>query len=66
LVVEQILAWADEHYQRTGKWPSARTGLVKSAPGECWNNIKQALKTGYRGLPGGSSLAKLLAQHRGA
>src|SRR5205085_2453111 len=32
---------------------------------EKWCNISQALYDGRRGLPGGSSLARLLAEHRG-
>jgi hypothetical protein len=39
---------------------------VPEAPGENWNNLDQALRDGSRGLPGGDSLAKLLARRRGA
>ncbi len=65
LSVELILAWADEHYQRTGDWPSIGSGPVNAAPGETWNALDAALDQGHRGLPGGSSVAKLLAEHRG-
>jgi superfamily II DNA or RNA helicase len=65
LSVELILAWADEHYQRTGDWPSIGSGPVNVAPGETWNALDAALDQGHRGLPGGSSVAKLLAEHRG-
>lgn len=34
------------------------------APDESWRNLNQALRQGLRGLPGGSSLAQLLAEHR--
>jgi hypothetical protein len=34
------------------------------APGETWRGIDQALLQGLRGLPGGSSLTKLLKQGR--
>jgi hypothetical protein len=61
----QILAWADSHYARTGEWPNADSGPIVEAPGETWAAVKQALTLGYRGLPGGSSLAKLLAEQRG-
>jgi superfamily II DNA or RNA helicase len=64
LSVEQILAWADAHHARTGRWPTADSGLVAEAPGETWPNIDQALTKGLRGLPGGSSLAQLLAEYR--
>ncbi len=33
--------------------------------GETWHAIDLALREGLRGLPGGSSLARLLAQRRG-
>jgi hypothetical protein len=65
LTVEQILAWADLHYQRTGTWPAHPSGPVPEAPGETWGGIHEALAKGHRGLPGGSSLARLLSDHRG-
>jgi hypothetical protein len=66
LTVEQILAWADAHREDTGDWPIEESGPVRSAPGESWGAISGALAQGGRGLPGGSSLARLLAEHRGA
>jgi hypothetical protein len=66
LTVEQILAWADEPHARTGQWPRERSGPVAAAPGEKWCNIGVALAEGFRGLPGGDSLARLLARERGA
>ena len=65
LTIEQILAWADAHHARTGQWPTPRVGPVASVPGEQWDKIKVALRQGHRGLPGGSSLVRLLAQERG-
>jgi hypothetical protein len=65
LAVDKILAWADEHHARTGNWPKTKTGAVQVAPGETWSAINAALERGTRGLPGGSSLPKLLAEHRG-
>lgn len=61
----QILLWADEHFQRTGKWPNSKSGSVLSSPEESWANIDHSLQTGTRGLKGGSSLLKLLMRHRG-
>src|SRR5262249_11213600 len=49
---------------RTGSWPKVKSGPVNGVPGETWAGIDQALRTGNRGLPGRSSLAKLLAAHR--
>src|SRR5262249_35706917 len=68
LDVEQILTWADAHREATGEYPHGRSGPVRDAPGETWNAIHSALAKGLRGLPGGSSLAQLLAEcreHRG-
>jgi pyrroloquinoline quinone (PQQ) biosynthesis protein C len=61
----QILAWADHHHARTGEWPSKDSGDLPDAPLEKWTNIDAALRSGTRGLPGGSSLPRLLAQERG-
>ena len=65
LKIEQILEWADSHYHRNGVWPGQRSGIVAEAPHETWRGIEGALKLGGRGLTRGSSLAKLLAEHRG-
>jgi hypothetical protein len=65
LTTEQILAWADAHHARTGKWPTAGAGRVAGESGETWSAAAAALEAGCRGLPGGSSLAKLLADRRG-
>jgi hypothetical protein len=59
----QILAWADAHRRRTGRWPSAATGPVREAPGLTWLAVNGALSKGLRGLPGGDSLARLLVRH---
>ena len=45
--------------------PTVKSGHVKDVPGEKWANINAALHQGGRGLLKGSSLAKLLAAHRG-
>jgi hypothetical protein len=63
LTVQQILAWADAHYERTGRWPTRNSGPVQEAPGETWERIHGALNEGYRGLPGSDSLAQLLDRH---
>ena len=65
LTVPQILAWADAHYRRQGSWPTKTSGPVVEAPAENWGTINGALRVGRRGLPGGLSLPKLLAEHRG-
>ncbi len=53
----QILAWADAHRARCGKWPGPYSGAIPEAPGETWCAVNHALLRGTRGLPGGLSLA---------
>ncbi len=62
LTVAQILAWADNHHARTGEWPNSTTGRLLDNLYEKWLNIDKALRLGIRGLPGGDSLALLLAR----
>jgi hypothetical protein len=66
LTVGQILAWADDHHARTGRWPRQGSGTVAAAPGETWSAIHAALCHGKRCLPGGETLTRLLARERGA
>ena len=63
LSVEQILKWADEHHARKGSFPTKKSGDVFGTE-ENWSKIDTSLKVGNRGLPGSSSLAKLLDRHR--
>src|SRR5262249_57131413 len=66
LTISQILAWADNHHARTGKWPKKdSSGRIMDSLGEKWLNVDMALRKGLRGLPAGSSLARLLAEKRG-
>jgi hypothetical protein len=65
LSVEQILAWADEHRRRTGRWPWMAAGPIPDSGGETWCGVYMALRHGRRGLPGGDSLVRLLERHRG-
>ncbi len=65
LTIPQILKWADAHHERTGAYPIGASGAVEDAPGEEWGEISAALSGAHRSLPGGSSLARLLAKHRG-
>ncbi|MEX0714654.1 MAG: hypothetical protein WD278_20115, partial [Pirellulales bacterium] len=64
LAIEQILAWADAHSKRTGRWPIKSSGAIPGTGGETWRGIDFALRQGKRGLPGGSSLPRLLAERR--
>jgi len=66
LDLSRILAWADDYRRRHGRWPSRSSGAVADSDGDTWQGIDDALRVGLRGLPGGSSLAKLLEQERHA
>jgi hypothetical protein len=65
LTTTQILAWADHHYEQTGKYPHADSGPVLAEPAENWCAVNQALAAGVRGLPGKETLARLLLRERG-
>jgi hypothetical protein len=65
LTIEQILVWADAFHQRSGHWPQASSGTIPEAPEESWAAVNHALQRGSRGLPGGLSLAAVLAIERG-
>jgi hypothetical protein len=62
LTIAQNLRWADAHRRHTGSWRTARSGPVRGAPGERWRGIDRALWHGFRGLPGGDTLARLLVR----
>src|SRR5262249_2785152 len=64
--VAELLAWAQAYRQRTGYWPRIKSGSIPEAPGETWKKVHEALYTGMGGLPGGSSMHRLLAEHLGA
>jgi hypothetical protein len=65
LDVSQLLALADAHFARTGQWPTRKSGRILEAPGETWAAVDAALHHGCRGFPGDTSLARVLARHRG-
>ena len=64
LTYKQILKWANSHHHRTGEWPKQTSGLVLDSPGDNWRAIDMAMRLGYRGLPGDSSIAMLLGKRR--
>ncbi len=59
-----ILQWCDCYMRQHGEWPTKRSGPISDALGDTWRSIDDSLRCGYRGMPGGSSLAKLLDEHR--
>jgi len=60
-----ILRWAEAFNERVGYWPTRHSAFTDLSRREKWAIIDQALREGLRGLPGKSSLAKLLKEHRG-
>jgi hypothetical protein len=60
LTSDLILSWADAHYRRHNAYPNIKSGPVGDAPEETWYRIHESLRLGLRGLPGRSSLLKLL------
>lgn len=65
LTIKQILKWADAHRRHTGLWPTPTSGEIARSGGESWNAVHSALFRGVRGMRRGSTLAKVLARHRG-
>jgi hypothetical protein len=61
LTIDVILSWAAAHRERTGQWPTTRSGPIAEAPGRTWASLNVALCRGSLGLPGELSLAALLA-----
>ena len=58
LTIPQILAWADDFHERTGRWPKTCNGVVPADRNEKWMKVNQALRLGLRGLPGGYRLSE--------
>jgi hypothetical protein len=56
----QIIAWARAYRKARGRWPSAESPPVGLPQGESWKNLDNRLRRGQRGLPGGSTLSRLL------
>src|SRR5207245_8968051 len=52
----------DAFHRRQGRWPTRFAGAIPEAPGDSWARVHNALVQGNRGLTGGSSLARLLAE----
>lgn len=57
-----ILSDAGAFYRIHGEWPKyTEKRPVPGKPNETWRTYDSALRRGYRGLPGGSSLRRLFA-----
>ena len=64
ITIRQIVKWAERHYRRTGTWPTHHSGPVSGVPNLSWAAIEYALRCGRRGLPGGSTLVRVLEKPR--
>jgi hypothetical protein len=60
LTIKAIVTWAKAHHRRTGRWPTQKSGSIPEANGTTWQAVELALRRGYRGLPGDSSLSRVL------
>ena len=65
LTIPEILAWADAFFERHGRWPVQDSGAIPGVIDQTWFSVSRALCDGRHGLPGGSSLRRLLVEHRG-
>lgn len=64
LSVESILADVERYIHLHGRTPSCLEGnTVPNKPDESWSNYDQNLRRGKRGLPGGNSLPRIIAEH---
>jgi hypothetical protein len=62
--IEQILQWADAYHAEHGKWPNHKSGAI-AGTNETWLHVAAALSLGCRGFSGGTTLPRLLTEHRG-
>jgi len=62
--IKELLKWIDAHRKRKGEWPTLYSGPIPESPGDTWECVDRALRNANRDLPGGDSLAQLLARHR--
>ena len=72
-MTRRIKEWADEHdatffpvhpmHEAVLGVPCSPT--IADVPGEKWVNLDAALRLGRRGLPRGTNLTRLIAEHRG-
>lgn len=65
LSIDLVSRWVQLYHQRTGCWPSQLSGHIPEAVGVTWRQIDQAFRHGRRGLPGGTSLSRFLAEKFG-
>jgi hypothetical protein len=57
--MKMVMRWARAHRRKTGAWPHLGSGEIPGSGGYRWGLLDMALRFGRRGLPGGTSLARL-------
>lgn len=67
LTVDLIVAAMKSHKRRTKEWPNLKSGDATIDFGfpETWSAVEVALSVGVRGLPGGTSIAKVRTEECG-
>lgn len=65
LSIDMIKRWISEWYSRNGEYPTCNSGEIPGSGGEKWKHVSVYLNSGRRGLPGGSSIGRLVAEHFG-
>jgi hypothetical protein len=63
LTINEIIGWIAKWHDREGSYPNQKSGKIPESPTTCWVTINLYLVRGCCGLPGGSSLFKLIAQY---
>ena len=63
LSVEQILEWAQSYRSRCGRCPVITSGEIPEADALTWTAVDLALRNGLRGLPGGTTLSRILREY---
>lgn len=62
LGMDKVKLMANAHRKRTGAWPHLASGEIPGENGLTWRTVDMALRIGYRGLPGGTSLARMFGR----
>ena len=60
LTISMIVEWIRKYIEKHGRKPTLKDGYIEFTKNETWSKIDTNLREGNRGLPGNSSLAKLI------
>ncbi len=62
--MKKVMSWARAYRKKTGIWPHLGSGEIPGSGGYRWGLVDMALRFGRRGLPGGTSLARLFGHKK--